>query len=135
MEGDSPTLLYTFQSGLNVPEHPEYGGLGGRYTPNVPGVQLFANTLDMVVDANSNVYNSPKTTIWCWREFFQNEFAVRPQWTLQPRGSESNASHPPIVMLNGTCGAAPYEIDVSADSTVTFSAAGFIDKDTGTAGP
>src|SRR5688572_13555851 len=31
MEGDSPSFLYLIPNGLNTPEHPEYGGWGGRY--------------------------------------------------------------------------------------------------------
>ncbi|MEZ0542046.1 nucleoside hydrolase-like domain-containing protein [Fibrella arboris] len=32
MEGDTPTFLGLIPNGLNVPEHPDYGGWGGRYT-------------------------------------------------------------------------------------------------------
>lgn len=32
MEGDTPSFLGLIANGLNVPEHPDYGGWGGRYT-------------------------------------------------------------------------------------------------------
>ncbi|GAB4025195.1 DUF1593 domain-containing protein [Spirosoma koreense] len=32
MEGDTPTYLGLIPNGLNEPEHPDYGGWGGRYT-------------------------------------------------------------------------------------------------------
>jgi len=32
MEGDTPAFLGLVPNGLNVPEHPDYGGWGGRYT-------------------------------------------------------------------------------------------------------
>lgn len=31
MEGDTPSFLGLLQNGLNAPEHPEWGGWGGRY--------------------------------------------------------------------------------------------------------
>ena len=31
-EGDSPSFLYVYSNGLNDPEHPEYGGWGGRFS-------------------------------------------------------------------------------------------------------
>jgi hypothetical protein len=34
MEGDSPSWLYLFPSGLSAPNHPDWGGWGGRYTLN-----------------------------------------------------------------------------------------------------
>lgn len=32
MEGDSPSFMSLLNNGLNNPEHPDYGGWGGRYT-------------------------------------------------------------------------------------------------------
>lgn len=32
MEGDSPSFMGLIRNGLNEPEHPDYGGWGGRYT-------------------------------------------------------------------------------------------------------
>lgn len=31
-EGDTPSFLFVIANGLNVPEHPEYGGWGGRFS-------------------------------------------------------------------------------------------------------
>lgn len=31
-EGDSPSFFYVYANGLNVPEHVDYGGWGGRLT-------------------------------------------------------------------------------------------------------
>ena len=36
MEGDSPSFLGLIQNGLNEPEHPNYGGWGGRYELYLP---------------------------------------------------------------------------------------------------
>ena len=31
MEGDTPSFFRLIPNGLNQPEHPDYGGWGGRY--------------------------------------------------------------------------------------------------------
>ncbi|RRB04818.1 DUF1593 domain-containing protein [Larkinella rosea] len=36
MEGDTPSFMNLIPNGLNVPEHPEYGGWGGRYELYTP---------------------------------------------------------------------------------------------------
>ena len=36
MEGDTPSYLSLIPNGLNVPEHPDYGGWGGRYELYTP---------------------------------------------------------------------------------------------------
>ena len=81
MEGDSPSLLFSMQNGLNVPEHPEYGGWGGRYgladISRVSG-NYFSDILDYVT-VNSTTFASNKVTIWRWREAFQSEYAARMQ--------------------------------------------------------
>ena len=36
MEGDTPSFLGLVNNGLNVPEHPDWGGWGGRYELYTP---------------------------------------------------------------------------------------------------
>ena len=36
MEGDTPSYLSLIPNGLNVPEHPDWGGWGGRYEKYIP---------------------------------------------------------------------------------------------------
>lgn len=40
MEGDTPSFLSLIPNGLNDPEHPEYGGWGGRYELYKPAVRI-----------------------------------------------------------------------------------------------
>ena len=39
MEGDTPSFLGLISNGLNDPEHPDYGGWGGRYAYYLPGFE------------------------------------------------------------------------------------------------
>ena len=130
MEGDTPSMLFNMHNGLNVPEHPEYGGWGGRYTPVWIGGQQFSNAIDTVEGVDGKQYKSGQATIWRWREAYQHEFAARMQWTLHARDSAANATHPPLVFVNGTCGDAPYEVEAKPGTSITFDATGTWNQDT-----
>lgn len=130
MEGDSPALLFTMQNGLNAPEHPEWGGWGGRYAPSGHGSKHFADTADHVVGKSGRTYVSNHATIWRWRQAYQNELAARMQWTLH--GSvDARTSHPPVVIINGSCGSHPLEMKVDAGSSVTLDATESYDPNSG----
>jgi hypothetical protein len=45
MEGDTPSWLALVPNGLSVPEHPEWGGWGGRYERYVPEPTPLSNAL------------------------------------------------------------------------------------------
>jgi hypothetical protein len=45
MEGDTPAWLSLIPNGLNVPEHPDWGGWGGRYDLYVPEPTPLSNAL------------------------------------------------------------------------------------------
>ena len=130
MEGDSPSLLFNMQNGLNVPEHPEYGGWGGRYTPVWMGGQLFSNAIDTVEGVDGKQYKNSQATVWRWRDAYQHEFASRMQWTLRAREKGSNTTHPPLAFVNGTCGDSPYEVEAKPGTSITFDAAGSWNPDT-----
>jgi hypothetical protein len=127
MEGDTPSFLSLIPNGLNAPEHPDWGGWGGRYelytpalettnpegfTGNVPVLQepraIWTNAVDsyrpMVhndygrsVRAHDKVSSGYRTTIWRWRKEFQNDFAARMDWSTKPY---EGANHPPVVKLS-----------------------------------
>jgi hypothetical protein len=122
MEGDTPSLLFSMQNGLNVPENPEYGSWGGRYAladvSRVSG-NHYSDVVDYVTLGN-NTFASNKATVWRWREAFQSEFAARMQWTLT--SDKSAVQHPPIVMVNGSCGFEPIILQVDPDQPVVLDA-------------
>ncbi len=126
MEGDTPSWLGLIPNGLNSPEHPNWGGWGGRYElykPDVAvsdprtfigGVPIEAETHPIWTNATDD-YTPPvsaeygraiqpgtkpnqdfKATIWRWRDDFQNDFAARMEWTTKPYGQ---ANHPPVPAL------------------------------------
>jgi hypothetical protein len=127
MEGDTPSWLALIPNGLSNPDHPEWGGWGGRYElyrPEVPvtdpktfigGVPIEPETRPIWTNAIDD-YTPPvmgeygrathpgeksfkgfKATIWRWRDDFQNDFAARMDWTTK---SYQEANHPPAPVLN-----------------------------------
>ncbi len=106
MEGDSPSFMGLINNGLNDPEHPDFGGWGGRYELYIPPFKKYmyqAETRPIWTDTQDEVYSelthsfhtSNHATIWRWRSAFQNDFFARMDWCIAKHYNEAN--HPPIV--------------------------------------
>ena len=106
MEGDTPSFLGLINNGLSYPEHPEWGGWGGRYELYTPRMQkwflypetrpIFSDAVDEVLGTDGRWHSGNHETIWRWREDFQNDFAARMDWTILPY---EKANHPPVAKL------------------------------------
>ena len=143
MEGDTPSFLSLINNGLNDPEHPNYGGWGGRYEIYLPKFEdsntgmfkrdnwpkdepetrpIWTNANDSVqspIDKKS--YTGNRETIWRWRTDFQNDFAARMQWTIK---KYVECNHPPVPML-----AHSDHLTVKSGQLFHLSAAGTTDPD------
>jgi hypothetical protein len=131
MEGDTPSFLGLIDNGLNAPEHPDWGGWGGRYELYTPRTRpwfagpetrpIWSNAEDEVLGIDGAWHSSNQATIWRWREAFQNDFAARMDWTIKPR---AEANHPPVPAL-GHAG----ELNAKPGDRVNLSAQGSMDPD------
>lgn len=125
MEGDTPAFLSLIKNGLNAPEHPNWGGWGGRYESYTPDFEMIkdggsdvvaqpetrdiwtnaidtytpyvANEYGRAIKKHDSTYVGFKATLWRWREDFQNDFAARMDWTIM---NFEEANHPPIPVLS-----------------------------------
>jgi hypothetical protein len=126
MEGDTPAYMSLIPNGLSDPEHPDWGGWGGRYELYTPPVSttdpsgfsgvtiepetrpIWTNATDIFTPQVPRDYGRATTPadrsikdfragIWRWRDDFQNDFAARIEWTIQPY---AKANHPPVVRLS-----------------------------------
>ncbi|GMQ33375.1 nucleoside hydrolase-like domain-containing protein [Algoriphagus taiwanensis] len=125
LEGDTPAYLNLIPNGLNNPEHPNWGGWGGRYELYKPdfskqkkgnsGVpfepetraiwtnatdyyrHFIPNNFGRAIKLDTTQYNDNKASLWRWREDFQNDFAARMDWCL---AEYSHANHPPVPVIN-----------------------------------
>jgi Protein of unknown function (DUF1593) len=151
MEGDTPSWLSLIPNGLNAPEHPNWGGWGGRYElykPELADIDVAGFTGGVPIEPETRaiwtkaadryspfVYNeygrairvdtpshaSNKVTLWRWREDFQNDFAARMDWCTK---SYREANHPPVPVL-----AHPEEMTVKSGEVFTLDASGSTDPD------
>lgn len=131
MEGDTPSFLGLVNNGLNAPEHPDWGGWGGRYELYLPRTEkwfvqpetrpLWTNAMDEVLGIDGRWHLGNHETIWRWRAAFQNDFAARMDWTIKPYGE---ANHPPVVKL-----AHAAELKAKPGERVELSAEGSSDPD------
>lgn len=127
MEGDTPSFLGLIPNGLNTPEHPDWGGWGGRYKLYQPAGVAPARfrpqgapaddpeTRPIWTNSPDSIYATPRfgmspspektekppksigATIWRWRVEFQNDFAARMDWCVK---SYNEANHPPVPRLS-----------------------------------
>ena len=119
-EGDTPSWLYFLPSGLSDPEHPEWGGWGGRFRRERGSFYRDAHdTVGTVADA--------RATVWRWRAAFQADFQARMNWCVTPTFADAN--HHPLTVLNGVPGKQIVAIAAKSGDTVTLSAEGSRDPD------
>lgn len=149
MEGDTPSFLYLIPNGLNNPEHPEWGGWGGRYELYKPDFSktrkggsiveiapetraIWTNAVDSLIRYEPADYGRTvrpgkqsfkgfKETIWRWRDDFQNDFAARMDWCTK---SYEEANHPPVPVLSH-----PEEITVKSGEYCSLDAFDTYDPD------
>jgi hypothetical protein len=149
MEGDTPSWLALIPNGLNAPEHPDWGGWGGRYELYQPdfatikhggsGVPLEPETRAIWTDAiddytpyvpgeygravklGPKTFHSNQASLWRWRDDFQNDFAARMNWCVK---SYQECNHPPVPMLSH-----PQVITVKSGEGFSLDASGTTDPD------
>jgi hypothetical protein len=151
VEGDTPAFLSLIPNGLNVPEHPEFGGWGGRYELYIPvfiadktgsagsGVPIEPETRPIWTNATDTytpyipseygrtvkmdtiTYKDNKVTLWRWRDAFQNDFAARMDWCFM---TYDEANHAPVPVLSH-----PEQITVKSDQDFTLNALNSYDPD------
>jgi hypothetical protein len=112
-EGDSPSFMHQIDVGLRSLEHPSYGGWGGRFVPEKPGVNnVWTNAAD-----DGDMYKP----IWRWATAFQNDWAARAAWCVLPY---REANHPPAGVLSG-----PPDVEAAPGATVTLDVSASGDPD------
>ena len=134
-EGDTPAFLYLYANGLNVPEHIDYGGWGGRFsTDKVSGIR----GMDFIVKSGKDetqydpyyMYGSSKEGIAAinkWKQHIFNNFAARMLWTTTDDYAAVN--HHPIAVVDGDSSLKCLYKRVKAGNSLTFDASESKDPD------
>ena len=134
-EGDTPSFLYVYANGLNVPEHIDYGGWGGRFsTKKVSGIRgmdfIVKNGKDETQYDPYYMYGSSKEGIEAinkWKQQIFNDFAARMLWTTTNEYSAVN--HHPVAILDGDSSLKCIYKKAKAGNTLTFDASESKDPD------
>ncbi len=149
MEGDTPSFLNLIRNGLSNPEHPNWGGWGGRYELYIPDFskqkegssivtkapetrKIWTNAIDTYTPYKTNEYGRSvkqdtaifkgfRETLWRWRNDFQNDFAARIDWCTK---SYKEANHAPVIVLN-----TPEKITVKSGEGINLDAFNSYDPD------
>jgi hypothetical protein len=151
VEGDTPSFLSLLLNGLNVPEHPEWGGWGGRYKLYKPEFEMdrkgstgsgvpyepetrkiwtnaddvytpyIVNEYGRAIRKDTVTFTDYKVSLWRWRDDFQNDFAARMDWCIN---DYTEANHAPVAVLSH-----PEEITVKSGEGFKLDALGSYDPD------
>lgn len=151
MEGDTPSWLGLIPNGLNEPEHPDWGGWGGRYelyTPEYASLDtsgftggvpvepepraIWTNAVDKfapyvlseygrAVRRDTVSFANNKVTLCRWREDFQNDFSARMDWCIK---AYREANHPPVPRLGHSA-----QLTVHSGDVFSLDASGTTDPD------
>ncbi|MBR5069026.1 MAG: DUF1593 domain-containing protein [Bacteroidales bacterium] len=146
MEGDTPSWLNLIPNGLNEPEHPDWGGWGGRYAFYKPRREdcdptgfngsipieeetraIWTNAVDRytpykfneygcAVRSDTATYSTPQASVWRWRSEVQNDFAARMDWCTK---DYAEANHAPVAMARLMTEVAGYGEDNNAPREIT----------------
>ncbi len=146
MEGDTPSWLGLIPNGLSVPEHPEWGGWGGRYefyTPDIATLKkgnsgvpheaepraIWSDAVDgytpyvggeygRAVKLGQRTFRDNKVSLWRWRDEFQNDFAARMDWCTKPYAEANHAPVPVLTHANAITvrSGAGFGLDASAST-------------------
>lgn len=119
-EGDTPSWLYFLPHGVNDPNHPEWGGFGGRFAKSENGV--FRDAHDKVGETTD-----ARATVWRWRPAFQADFQARLEWCVATTLDQAN--HAPVAVLNGDGTREIVSLVAKAGQTVELTAQGSTDLD------
>lgn len=134
-EGDSPSFLYLLDNGLNVPEHIDYGGWGGRFDKTArSGIR----GMDFIKRSGKNeskydpyyMYGSSEegvAAIRRWKEHIWNDFAARMIWSTTSKYIKAN--HHPKAIVNGESSTSYISVTHNAGDKVIFDASQSFDPD------
>lgn len=138
-EGDSPAYFVLFDWGLRSIEHPEWGGLGGRFykesdnpqvyrDPHPEGGFVFGGRRGPKEDSKPKITfdrkvgdfnpHTGEADMWYpqtrWVKVLQNDFASRADWCI---GGFETANHRPVASVKGSL-----DISAAPGETVTLKA-------------
>ncbi len=123
-EGDTPSWFFVLPNGLGDPERPDLGGWGGRFQHEEGGHFIDAE------DDHPSGLDDPglrrKWTVARWRVAYQNDFAARLVWCVQPF---DQANHNPLAVIDEDKSKTILQRSAQPGDTIKLDASGSSDPD------
>jgi hypothetical protein len=118
-EGDTPSWFHFLPNGLGDPEHPEWGGWGGRFRKTSGG--LYRDAQDSIGKTRH-----ARATVWRWRPAFQADFQARMDWCVKPA---REANHAPRAAMGKDTSRTIIALAAKAGEELALDASGSSDPD------
>ena len=100
-EGDTPSYLGLVPNGLNPDLMPTWGSWGGRWKPEESSSIRLTDAVDLTLPGTTNDPRPEMSATYRWREAFQNDFAARLDWCVQPPERANHAPRARVAPLPG----------------------------------
>jgi hypothetical protein len=119
-EGDTPSFMYCYRNGLMEPDHPQWGGWGGRFQQDREG--YYIDAADQWQGSQDERYSVSR-----WRPAFQRDLQARMDWCRT--ANQDSANHHPVVIVNGQAGRDPVLLQAQTGQTIELDSNGTSDPD------
>lgn len=135
-EGDTPSFMHVFPTGLNDPNQIDQGGWGGRFSfikqesiRSMSEVKKISENAETQYDPYYMYGNTIEGSeaIKRWSISYNNDFAARMDWSVNADFEDAN--HHPSAILNGDRSRKVLEMPVPTGSFFALSADGSTDPD------
>lgn len=130
-EGDSPSFMYQIPTGMNDPEHIDWGSWGGVFSTekktSIRGMDAVKGEDDYDPYLMYGDGDERQSSVSRWAVAYQNDFLARMIWSVTDSYEEAN--HHPVAVLNGDDTLDIIQITAKAGETVELSAEGSYDPD------
>jgi len=124
-EGDTPSYMHVYPTGLNDPEQIDQGGWGGRFSftkqANIRGMSKVNEISDESQYDPYYMYTNTSegsSAISRWKPSYDNDFEARMDWSIT--NDYTGANHHPYAVLNGDTTRQVLETTVPPESTVNL---------------
>lgn len=115
----TPSFTGLLDNGLNNPEHPEWGGFGGRFKRVVNNYYVDDK------DFYNGEFNQPNT-VARWRTYLQNDFNNRLNWSVN---AGNKVNHCPIIKVNLYSNKQIIEFNASSNTRINIDASDTFDPE------
>ncbi len=133
-EGDTPSFMHVYPTGLNDPDQINQGGWGGRFSfTKKANIRGMSKVNEISNESQYDPYYMYTNTsdgagaISRWKPSYDNDFEARMDWSIT--NDYSSVNHHPVAVVNGDTSRKVLKVSAEPGTTVNLSAVGSSDPD------